>query len=156
MRQAAPGKRITYALVIAIGMSFLVQEVAFSASRSFRRSGKFRAPAVHSRHRFVSPSRSNLGFVLGRGQGPHRFKDPFHSFGLSSRLDDGFGFVGGHVVHARNVVIIQLPSSAPNPSRAAGRTGTYIYPQWVDGGHGVEILKPGYWSDTKQRVEEER
>ena len=156
MRQVAPGQVITYALAIAIGMSFLFQEVAFSASRSFRRSGKFRAPEVHSRHRFVSPSRSDVGFVLGRGKGPHRFKDPFHSFGFNSRLGDGFGFIGGHVVDAGDVVIIQLPFSASNPSREAGRTGTYIYPQWVDGGHDVEILRPGYWSDTKERVEEER
>jgi hypothetical protein len=91
--------------------------------------------------------------VLGHGQGPLRFKDPFHSFGFNSRLGDGSG---GHVVDAGNVVIIQLPSSASNPSREAGRAGTYVYPQWVDGGHGVEILRPGYWSDTKQRVEEER
>jgi hypothetical protein len=28
-----------------------------------------------------------------------------------------------------------------------------MYPQWVDGGHGVEILTPGYWSNTKQPAE---
>jgi hypothetical protein len=33
--------------------------------------------------------------------------------------------------------------------------GLYIYSQWLDGGHDVEILRPGYWSDTEQRVEEE-
>ena len=156
MRQAAPGIILTYALVVAIGMSFLFPEVAFSASRSFRRSGKFRAPAVHSGHRFVSPSRSDGRFVLGRGQGTHRFVNPFHSSGFNSRLGDGFGFIGGHVVDAGDVVIIQLPSSASNPSREAAHTGTYIYPQWVDGGHGVEMLRRGYWSDTKQDVEQER
>ena len=67
-------KQITYALVVAIGMSFLFQEVAYSASRSFRRSGKSRASAMHSWHRFVRPSRSDVGFVLGWGNGPHGSK----------------------------------------------------------------------------------
>jgi hypothetical protein len=156
MRRAGPAKSIAYGLVVAIGMSFLFHEVAFSASRSLRRSGKFRGPAMHSQHRFVSPFRSDFGVVLGRGQGLHRVKDPFHSSGFKSRFGDGFGFIGGHVVDAGDVVIIQVPSSASKPSREPGHTGTYVYPQWVDGGHGVEILRPGYWSDAKQRVEEER
>jgi hypothetical protein len=150
MGQAARGKSIIYALVLAIGMSFLLPEMAFSASRSFRRSGKFRAPAVHSPHRFESSFRSGFG-ELGRVQGLHRFRDPFDRSGFQSRLGSGLGFIGGHVVDAGDVVIIQLPSSPPNPSREPAQTGTYVDPQWVDGGHGVEILRPGYWSDAKQR-----
>jgi hypothetical protein len=147
------GKNIIYALVLAIGMSFLFPEGAFSASRSFRRSGKFRAPAVHSAHRFDGRFRSGFGVELGRVQGVHRFRDPFNSSGFQSRVGPGFGFIGGHVIDAGDVVIIQLPSSQPNPSREPAQTGTYVDPQWVDGGHGVEILKPGYWSDEKKRVE---
>jgi hypothetical protein len=153
MGQGARGKSIIYALVLAIGMSLLFPEGAFSASRSFRRSGKFRSPAVHSRHRFVGPFRSDFGFVLGRRQGLHRFKDPFDSSGFKSQFGGGFGFIGGHVFDVGDVVIIQLPSSASNPSREPAQTGTYVYPQWVDGGHGVEILRPGYWSNQKKRVE---
>ena len=26
----------------------------------------------------------------------------------------------------------------------------YVPAQWVDGGHGVQVLKPGYWTDPKQ------
>jgi hypothetical protein len=109
---------------------------------------------VHSRHGFESSFRSGFGIVHGRVQGLHRFRDSFDSSGFQSRIAAGFGFIGGHVFDVGDVVIIQLPSSASNPSREPAQTGTYVYPQWVDGGQGVEILRPGYWSGSKQRVEE--
>jgi hypothetical protein len=151
MGWAASDKSIIYTLVLAIGMSFLFAEVAFSASRSFRRSGKFRAPAVHSAHRFDGGFRSGFGVELGRGQGLHRLKDPFDRSGFQPRVGGGVGFIGAHVIDAGDVVFIQVPSSAPNPSREPAQTGTYVYPQWLDGGHGGEILGAGYWSDAKQR-----
>ena len=156
MGQAAHGKSIIYAVVLAIGMSFLLPEVSFSASRSFRRSGKFRAPAVHTSHRFDGRFRSGFGVELGRVQGLHRFRDRFDRSGFQS----GLGFIGGHVIDAGDVIIIQVPSSAPplapsapTQSREPAQRGTYVDPQWVDGGHGVEILRPGYWSDAKKQVE---
>jgi len=57
------------------------------------------------------------------------------------------------VVDLGEIIVIQVPSSAPNQSREPAQTGTYVGPRWVDGGHGVEILTPGYWSDAKQPVE---
>ena len=151
MGQSSHRKSIIYALVLAIGTSFLFPEVAFSASRSSRRSGKFSASAVHSPHRFEGYP---LRFWLERRvQGLHRFRDPFDRSGFQSRVGGGVGFIGGHVIDAGDVIIIQVPSSAPNPSREPAQTGTYVYPQWADGGHGVEILRPGYWSDAKQQVE---
>ena len=153
MRQAAYGKSMIYALVLAIGMSILFPEVASSASRSFRRSGKFRAPAVHTQRGFTAGFHSGFGVVLGPVQGLHRFRDRFDRSGFHSRFGGEVGFIGGHVIDAGDVVIIQVPSSAPAPSREPAHTGTYVYPQWVDGGHGVEILRPGYWSDAKQGVE---
>ncbi len=95
MGQGARGKNIIYALVLAIGMSLLFPEGAFSASRSFRRLGKFRSPAVHSRHRFVGPFRSDFGFVLGRRQGLHRFKDPFDPPVLGPGSVVGWGSLEG-------------------------------------------------------------
>ena len=148
MGQSSHSKSIIYALVLAIGMSLLFPEVAFSASRSSRRSGKFRASAVHSPHRFEG---IRLGF--GRVQGTHRFRDSFDRSRFHSRVGGRVGFIGGHVIDAGDAIIIQLPSSAPTPSREPAQTGTYVYPQWVDGGHGVEILRPGYWSNAKQQVE---
>ena len=154
MGQAARNSTI-YALVLAIVMSFLFPEVAFSASRSFRRSGKFRAPAVHSQHGFTGHFRSGFGLEFGSVQGPHRFGDRFDRSDFRSRFGREVGFIGGHVIDGGDVIIIQVPSSAPapSPSREPAHSGTYVEPQWVDGAHGVEILKPGYWSDEKQRVE---
>lgn len=151
MGQSSHSKSIIYALVLATGLSFLFPEVAFSASRSSRRSGKFSASAVRSPHRFEG---IRLGF--GRVQGLHRFRDPVDRSRFQSRVGGAVGFIGGHVIDAGDVIIIQLPSStplpssAPTPSREPAQTGTYVYPNWVDGGHGVEILRPGYWSNAKQ------
>jgi hypothetical protein len=145
MGQSSHRKSIIYALVLAIGMSFLFPEVAFSASRSSRRSGKFSAAAVRSPHRFEG---IRLGF--GRVQGPHRFRDSFDRAGFHSRAGGAVGFIGGHVIDAGELIIIQVPSSAPTPSREPAQTATYVDPQWVDGGHSVEILRPGYWSNAKQ------
>jgi hypothetical protein len=85
--------------------------------------------------------------VLGPAEGLHRFRDPFDRSGFHFGFGRGVGLVGGHVVDAGGVVIIQVPYSAPSVSREAAQTGTYVYPQWVDGGHGVEILRPGYWTE---------
>jgi hypothetical protein len=145
MGQSSHNKSIIYALVLAIGMTFLFPEMAFSASRSFRRSGKFSASAVRSPHRFEGV---RLGF--GRVQGPHRFRDSFDRSGFHSRVGGAVEFIGGHVIDSGDAIIIQVPSSAPTPSREPAQTGTYVYPEWVDGGHGVEILRPGYWSNAKQ------
>jgi hypothetical protein len=145
MGQAAHGKNIMCALVLAMGMSLLFPEAASSASRSFRRSGKSRGAAVHSVHNFADPFRSGFGFVLEPARGRHRFTDRFDRSGFHS----GFGGVVGLGGDDGGVVIIQqFQSSTPNPSREPAGTGTYIYPQWVDGGHGVEVLRPGYWSDA--------
>ena len=152
MGQAALKKSIIYAVVLAIGMSILFPDVASSASRSFRRSGKFRAPAVHSQHRFTG--RFGSGFAVGFGpvQRPHRFKDRFDRSGFHSRFGGELGFIGGSVIDVGDLIIIQVPSSATtrSSSREPGHTGTYVDPQWVDGGHGVEILRPGYYSGEKQ------
>lgn len=145
MGQSSHSKSIIYALVLATGMSFLFPEGAFSASRSSRRSGKFSASAVRSAHRFEG---IRLGF--GRVQGPHRFRDSFDRSRFQSRVGGEIGFIGGHVIDAGDLIIIQAPSTAPTPSREPAQSGTYVYPQWMDGGHGVEILRPGYWSNAKQ------
>jgi hypothetical protein len=146
MGRSSHSKSIIYALVLATGLSFLFPEVAFSASRSSRRSGKFSASAVRSPHRFEG---IRLGF--GRVQGLHRFRDPVDRSGFQSRVGGAVGFIGAHVIDAGDAIIIQLPSSPPTPSREPAQTGTYVYPHWVDGGHGVEILRPGYWSNANNR-----
>ena len=90
MAQSPHSKSIIYALVLATGMSFLFPEVAFSASRSSRRSGKFSASAVRSAHRVEG---IRLGF--GRVQGTHRFGDSFDRSRFQSRVGGAVGFIGG-------------------------------------------------------------
>lgn len=143
-----------YALITCGWMSMLFPEVASSASTSFRRSGKSRAPAVHSQRRFTSRFGSGSGVVVGPVQGPHRFKDRFDRPGFKSRFGDDVRFAA-HVIDLGDIFIIQVPPSAPalSPSREPAHTGTYVYPQWLDGGHGVEISRPGYWSAEKQPAE---
>jgi hypothetical protein len=53
-----------------------------------------------------------------------------------------------------SVIVIQ-PEAAAQPSEPAQASEPtenriYVQPRWVDGGHGVEVLKPGYWTDSKQ------
>lgn len=155
MGQAAHKKSMIYGFVLAIEMSLLFHEVAFSASRSFRASGKFSAPAVRSQHGLTGNFRSGFGVELGPAQRPHRFRDRFDRSDFRSRFGGDVGFIGGHVIDTGDVIIVQVPPSAPapSPSRELAHSGTYVDPQWVDAGHGVEILKPGHWSDEKQRVE---
>jgi hypothetical protein len=87
-------------------------------------------------------------------QGQHRLRDRFDRSAFRSRFGRELGFIGGHVIDTGGVIIVEVPSAAPAPfsSREPAHNGIYVDPQWVDGGHGVEILKPGYWSDEKQGV----
>ena len=41
------------------------------------------------------------------------------------------------------------PSEPAQPTKPDEK-GIYVEPRWVDGGHGVEVLQPGYWADPKQ------
>jgi hypothetical protein len=69
---------------------------------------------------------------------PRGFQQPFF-FGTT----DGFG---------ATEVTVQQFQSAPalqTPSRDNNRT--YVPPQWVDGGFGVQISVPGHWIDAAPR-----
>jgi len=153
MGQVAHKRGLIYGLTLAIGMSLLFPEVAFSASRSFRRSGTFRASSAHSQHGFTGQFRSGFAVQLGPVQGRRGFRDRFERSDFRSQFGSEVGFIGGHVIDAGDIIIIQVPSLAPAPSasREPAHSGTYWDPKWVDAGHGVEILKPGYWNDEKQR-----
>jgi hypothetical protein len=49
------------------------------------------------------------------------------------------------------VIFIQQfqPAAAAQPSEPA-ENRIYVQPRWVDGGYGVQVLQPGYWTDAKQ------
>ena len=53
-----------------------------------------------------------------------------------------------------SVIVIQ-PEAAAQPSELAqasepAKNRIYVQPRWMDGGHGVEVLQAGYWTDPKQ------
>ena len=66
----------------------------------------------------------------------------------------GFGFVGVGGVSEQPVIIIQQFQPAPiTEPREPTTNRVYVPPRWVDGGHRVEVLQPGYWTDAKQAAE---
>ena len=97
--------------------------LAFGAGQSFSRSGSFRASGVHGQ-RFFSHS--------------------FHRF----------GFVGVDGLGDQQVTVIQQFQSPPStePSEPA-KNQIYVPPRWVDGGYGVQLLQPGYWTVPNQAPE---
>ena len=52
------------------------------------------------------------------------------------------------------VIFIQefQPAPTTEPTEPA-KKGIYVEPRWVDGGYGVQVLEPGYWTDAKQAAE---
>ena len=56
-----------------------------------------------------------------------------------------FGFLLG----LRPIEIIIQEFQPAQPSEPA-ENRIYVEPRWVDGGYGVQVLQPGYWTDPKQ------
>jgi hypothetical protein len=66
-----------------------------------------------------------------------------HRFGFFGV--DGLGNQGD-----QQVIIIQQPQPAltAKPSEPV-ENRIYVQPRWVDGGYGVQVLEPGYWTVPK-------
>lgn len=74
----------------------------------------------------------------------HSFADRFHRFGFL-----GLGGVG-----EGQIIIIQQFQPAPIFESIEPATNRiYVPPRWVDGGYGVQVLEPGYWTDPEQPPE---
>jgi hypothetical protein len=140
---------------LMLGITLTLPDLVFGASRSFSRSGKFGAPKIHRQHFFSHPSH-RFGFSGVTGNGPfrrfgapkmhrqHFFSHPFFPFGFAAV--DGFG--------DREVIIIQnSPPASAFESRQPVINRIYVPPRWTDGGYGVQVLQPGYWTDPKQAAE---
>jgi hypothetical protein len=136
-----PGARppIIFGLILAIGITLSLPHFAFAAARSFGVSGRFRGSTIHQQPSFLRPFHD-----LDRSGRFHRqdfFSHPFN----------GFGFGGGIAVSEQPVVIIQQFQPPPiTEPREPATDRIYVQPRWVDGGYGVEVLQPGYWTDAKQ------
>ena len=76
-------------------------------------------------------------------QGQRSFSGRFNRFGF-------FGVGGVDDQGDQQVIIIQQFQPAPTaePSKPA-ENRIYVQPRWVDGGYGVQVLEPGYWTVPK-------
>jgi hypothetical protein len=68
------------------------------------------------------------------------FSHPFHR----SRFFGGDEFDGLEVTLEQSQPVPTIEPEKPAKNR------TYVQPHWVDGGFGVEVLEPGYWTDTEK------
>jgi|SRR6266850_90862 len=112
-----------FGFILAIGITVTQPYLVFGAGQSFGRSGSFRA---------------------SRMQGQRSFSDRFNRFGF-------FGMGGLPDQGDQQVIIIQQfqPALTAEPSKP-GENRIYVQPRWVDGGYGVQVLEPGYWTVPKQ------
>jgi hypothetical protein len=61
-----------------------------------------------------------------------------------------FGFFGEDGFDDQQVIIIQQqPAPTAEPSKPA-ENKIYVQPHWVDGGYGVQVLVPGYWTTPEE------
>jgi hypothetical protein len=86
------------------------------------------------------PGFRNSGSVRSRSHGQHSFSHPFR----------GSGFFGGDGLNDQNFIIIQPVQAAPSSKPEPTENRIYVPPHWVDGGHGVQVLQPSYWTVPKQ------
>ena len=129
MRRLGRTRPIIFSFIVATGITLTLPYFAFGAGRSFGGSGRIRGSTIHRQHSFFPLNR--FGSV------------PFNRF--------GFPWVGGVVDGEQPVIIIQQfqPAAATDPVEPT-KNGVYVQPRWVDGGYGVEVLQPGYWTYPKQ------
>ena len=147
MRLSGRIRPIIFSFVLWVGITLTLPSVVFGAARSFGGSGRFKAPKIHRQHSFLRPFHDFDGSGRFRAPSVDRqrfFSHPFH----------GFGFVGVGGVSEQPVIIIQQFQPAPiTEPREPTTNRVYVPPRWVDGGHRVEVLQPGYWTDAKQAAE---
>jgi hypothetical protein len=119
MRLSDSMRPMILAFMLAIGITFSLPYLASGATRSFGSSGRFKGPKMQRQHFF-----------------PHPFR--------------GFGFVGAGGLDEQQIIIIQhfqTPSASEPREPITNRI--YVQPRWVDGGYGVQVLEPGYWTHPK-------
>jgi hypothetical protein len=148
MRPPGNTRPIIFGFILAIGITLTLPHFAFAAARSFGGSGKFKASRIHRQQSFLRPFH---GF-----DSSGRFRaDRFHRQDFFSHPFNGFGFVGGVSGFSEQpVIIIQQFQPTPNTEpREPATNRVYVQPRWVDGGHGVQVLQPGHWTDAKQATE---
>ena len=126
--------------------------LALGAGRAGGSSGGFRVsrPAgqqthLHGFHRLaLSAGRTSVS--PGRFRVSHPARQQTHLHGFHRRgFFDGDGFFGGD----GGVIMVEQPQPTViiQPQQPVHK-GKYVQPRWVDGGYGVQVLEPGYWTDN--------
>jgi hypothetical protein len=142
MRLSGSTRPIIFGFILAIGITLTLPHFAFGAARSFGGSGRFKAPRIHRQQSFLRPFHGLDSSGRFGAPGFHRqdfFSHPFNG-----------GFVGVGGLSEQPVIIIQQFQPAPvTEPREPATNRVYVQPRWVDGGYGVEVLQPGYWTDAK-------
>jgi hypothetical protein len=149
---------IIFGFILVIGITLTLPHFAFGAARSFGGSGRFKASRIHRTFGAAHFSGDFRRFGAPVIQRQPSFLHDLETSGRFRRQDffirpfNGFGFVGGVGGFSEQpVIIIQQFQPAPNTEpRESATNRVYVQPRWVDGGHGVEVLQPGYWTDAKQ------
>jgi hypothetical protein len=119
------GFRCLFALVTVATLA--LPYVALGAGPAFRNSGTFRSSS-HEQHSFS-----------------HRF----HRFGFFR--GDGFDDFGGDGLDVTSIQPVQ-PAPSTEPELVENRI--YVPPRCVDGGFGVQVSTPGYWTVPQQAAEQ--
>jgi len=63
------------------------------------------------------------------------------------------GFFGGDGLDDQGVTVIEQVQPAPSTEPKPAENRIYVPPHWVDGGYGVQVLQPSYWTVPKQAAE---
>src|SRR5262245_39559317 len=93
--------------------------------------------------------------VLAAGQSFGTSGSGMHGRPFSPHHFHGFGFVDGDGLDDQQVVIIQQFQPAPTAKTSEPpENRVYVQPHWVDGGYGVQILQPGYWTTPTQAAKQ--
>ena len=157
MRPPCSTRPIIFGFILVIGITLTLPHFAFGAARSFGGSGRFRGSTIHRTFDAAHSSGDFRKFGTPVIQRQPSFLHDLETSGRFPRQDfflhpfNGFGFVGGGGVYGEQpAIIIQQfqPLAAAQASEPAANK-IYVQPRWVDGGHGVEVLQPGYWTYPK-------
>ena len=134
------GKNRSSLLIFAL-VSFAVLALpclALGAGRARGSSGSFHASS--GGFHVSRPVGQQTHFRVSRpGQRTHL--QGFHRRGFF----DGDGFVGGD----GGVITVEQPQPTTIiQAQQPVHKSRYVQPRWVDGGYGVQVLEPGYWTDN--------
>jgi len=124
MRLSGSTKPMIFGFILALGIALSLPYVAFGAARFFGGPGRLRGSTMH---------------------GQRFFSHPFNRFGFF-----GPGGVVGGVIDEPAIIIQQFQRAPVTEPREPATNKIYVQPRWVDGGYGVQVLQPGYWTDPKQ------